>query len=134
MARFSFVVYSNPAEGREQEYNDWYSNQHLRDLLAIPGVISARRFKLSDTQIGEVAQTYRYLAIYDIEADDVQSFIKELMLRTASGAIPRCGHVERRIARVLGGAIASLGGAGHKTPVPCFTCRGRVPIIDTVVA
>lgn len=89
MARFSFVVYSNPAEGREQEYNDWYSNQHLRDLLAIPGVISARRFKLSGTQIGEVAQTYRYLAIYDIEADDVQSFIKELMLRTASGAITR---------------------------------------------
>lgn len=47
------VVYSNPVEGREQEYNDWYSNQHLNDLLAIPGVISARRFKLSGTQIGE---------------------------------------------------------------------------------
>lgn len=89
MARFSFVVYSNPAEGREQEYNDWYSNQHLKDLLAIPGVISARRFKLSGTQIRDAAQTYQYLAIYDIEADDVQSFIKELMLRTASGAIVR---------------------------------------------
>ena len=89
MARFSFVVYSNPVEGREQEYNDWYSNQHLKDLLAIPGVISARRFKLSATQIHEAAQPYQYLAIYDIEADDVQSFIKELMLRTASGAITR---------------------------------------------
>ena len=89
MARFSFVVYSNPAEGREQEYNDWYDNQHLEDVLAIPGVISARRFKISATQIREAAQPYRYLAIYDIEADDVQSFIKDLMLRTASGAINR---------------------------------------------
>jgi len=89
MARFSFVVYSNPAEGREQEYNDWYSNQHLRDLLAIPGVISARRFKLSGTQIRNAAQTYQYLAIYDIEADDVSSFIEEMKLRTANGDIAR---------------------------------------------
>ena len=89
MARFSFVVYSNPVEGREQEYNDWYSNQHLKDLLAIPGVTAARRFKLSGTQIHDAAQTYQYLAIYDIEADDVSSFIKEMMLRTASGEIAR---------------------------------------------
>jgi len=89
MARFSFVVYSNPMKGREQEYNDWYSNQHLKDLLAIPGVISARRFKLSGTQIRDVAQTYQYLAIYDIEADDVASFIKEMTLRTANGVIAR---------------------------------------------
>jgi phage/plasmid-associated DNA primase len=88
MARFSLVVYSNPVKGREQEYNDWYSNQHLSDLLAIPGVVAARRFKLSGTQIGEVAQTYQYLAIYDVEADDVATFIKEMTARTASGAIP----------------------------------------------
>jgi hypothetical protein len=87
MARFSFVVYSNPVEGREQEYNDWYSNQHLSDLLATPGVISARRFKLSGTQIGEVAQTYQYLAIYDIEADDVATFIQEMMARTGTSAM-----------------------------------------------
>ena len=88
MARFSLVVYSNPVEGREQEYNDWYSNRHLNDLLAIPGVISARRFKLSGTQIGEAAQPYQYLAIYDVEADDVSSFLKEMMERTTKGAIP----------------------------------------------
>jgi hypothetical protein len=88
MARFSLVVYSNPVEGREQEYNDWYSNQHLSDLLAIPGVISARRFKLSRTQVAEAAQPYQYLAIYEVEADDVSSFLQEMMARTASGAIP----------------------------------------------
>ena len=89
MARFSFVVYSNPVEGREEEYNDWYSNRHLKDLLAIPGVISARRFKLSGSQIRGAVQAYRYLAIYDIEADDVSSFIDEMMLRTANGDIVR---------------------------------------------
>jgi hypothetical protein len=89
MARFSFVVYSNPVEGREQEYNDWYTNQHLKDLLAIPGVISARRFKISATQIRGAAQPYEYLAIYDIEADDVPSFVQEIARRTANGSIAR---------------------------------------------
>lgn len=89
MARFSFVVYSNPVEGREQEYNDWYSNEHLKDLLKIPGVIAARRFKLSGTQIHDGAKPYRYLAIYDIEAEDVPSFLKQMMARTASGEINR---------------------------------------------
>jgi hypothetical protein len=87
MTRFSFVVYSNPAEGREHEYNDWYSNQHVKELLAIPGVTAARRFKISATQLGEPATPYRYLAIYDIEAEDVQSFIKEMMLRNANGTL-----------------------------------------------
>ena len=107
MPRFSFVVYSNPVEGREQEYNDWYSNQHLSDLLAIPGVISARRFKLSGTQIQEAPQTYQYLAIYEIEAEDVATFIKELMVRHRKRHVHQFRDVERSIARVLGGAVAS---------------------------
>jgi hypothetical protein len=105
MARFSLVVYSNPVEGREQEYNDWYSNQHLSDLLAIPGVISARRFKLSGTQIGEGAQTYQYLAIYEVEADDVPSFLKEMMARTASGAIPVTSAMSQELSAVFWDAL-----------------------------
>jgi len=89
MARFSFLVYSNPVAGREQEYNDWYSNQHLKDLLAIPGVTAARRFKLSATQIRDAMPDYRYLAIYDVEADNVQGFVNEIMSRAASGKIAR---------------------------------------------
>jgi hypothetical protein len=89
MARFNFVVYSNPEPGREEEYNHWYSSQHLKDLRAIPGVVSARRFKLAATQIRGGAAPHHYLAIYEIEADDVQSFVNELMTRTADGRIQR---------------------------------------------
>jgi hypothetical protein len=105
MARFSLVVYSNPVEGREQEYNDWYSNRHLNDLLAIPGVIAARRFKLSGTQIGEVAQTYQYLAIYDVEADDVATFIKEMTARTADGSIPVTTALSPQVSPVFWDAL-----------------------------
>jgi hypothetical protein len=89
MPHFHFVVYSNPAPGREDEYNDWYSNQHLKDLRAIPGVVAARRFKLAGTQIRAGAPPHQYLAIYEIEADNVQSFVNEMMERTADGRIQR---------------------------------------------
>jgi hypothetical protein len=52
--------------GREAEYNDWYSNQHLRDVLKVPGFKTAQRFKLAPDD--ESAQ-FRYLAIYEFEAE-----------------------------------------------------------------
>jgi hypothetical protein len=65
------VVLSNPAAGREDEFNEWYSGQHISDLLEIDGIDSAQRFRLP----GEpgAADPYRYLAIYEIETDDIES-------------------------------------------------------------
>jgi len=89
MTRFIFVVYSSPAEGRDMDYNDWYANRHLNDLLAIPGVVSARRFKRSDTQLPNMAVPIQpYLAIYEIEAVDIQSFQREMAERGSDGRMP----------------------------------------------
>ena len=89
MARFNFVVHSNPASGRDEEYNHWYSSQHMKELRAIPSIVSARRFKLAGTQIRDGVPEHQYLAIYEIEADDVKTFIEEMMARTADGRIQR---------------------------------------------
>jgi hypothetical protein len=89
MAKFIFVVYSKPSEGREIEYNDWYSKKHLADLLAIPGVISARRFKYSATQLpNTAAPTQPYLAIYEVDGPDIDAFQREMAKRGADGRMP----------------------------------------------
>ena len=89
MARFIFVVYSNPIEGHEREYNEWYSTRHLDDLMAIPGVLSARRFKCSDVQLPDMpAPSQKYLAIYEIDAADKMAFQKEMAEREADGRMP----------------------------------------------
>jgi len=36
LARYVFAVHSNPVEGREQEYNDWYSNRISTTCLLAP--------------------------------------------------------------------------------------------------
>ena len=89
MARYQFVVYSNPAAGLDAEYNAWYSGTHMQQILALPGVVSARRFKLAALQLREDAPAHQYLAIYEIETEDLATFIDELMKRAIDGRIQR---------------------------------------------
>src|SRR3546814_9983039 len=69
---------------RDEEFNAWYSGPHLADLRRLPGVVSARRFRIADTQIRDQASPHRYLAIYEIETDDPQSFTRALLARAGT--------------------------------------------------
>ena len=76
MPHHAYVVLSNPVAGREDEYNDWYTNRHLADVVAVPGFISAQRFRLRDPA-AEGAPVQRYLAIYTLDTDDPERAIAE---------------------------------------------------------
>jgi len=45
MAKYKMVTLTNPVEGREEAYNDWYQNVHLPEVVAYKGVTkdSSRR-------------------------------------------------------------------------------------------
>ena len=60
------IVFTSPVEGREDEYNEWYDNTHLVEFAALPGVVSAQRFKVSPT--GPKSKT-SYAAIYELDGD-----------------------------------------------------------------
>jgi hypothetical protein len=80
------VVQSTPAEGREDEYNKWYSGTHIPQILEIPGFVGARRFQVSDD--GQSAP-HRYMAVYELDADDLTKPVAELRSRSASGQMDR---------------------------------------------
>jgi hypothetical protein len=71
MPRQLLLVFSNPREGREDEYNDWYTSHHLAEILAIEGFCRAQRFRLADAKMTRdtADAPWRYLAIYEVEAD-----------------------------------------------------------------
>ncbi len=52
MARYMLFALNGPTEGEGDEavYNDWYHAVHMPDLLALDGVIAARRFKAVSQQ------------------------------------------------------------------------------------
>ena len=77
MANYKLIVFTDPVPGKEDEYNDWYNNVHLRDVVAVPGFVSAQRFKLEAAIIGELPN--RYLAIYEMETDGDPAKLMELV-------------------------------------------------------
>jgi hypothetical protein len=85
MAKYKLVVLTEPKADREDEYNDWYTNQHLADVVAVPGFLSAQRFKLRDAMGFE--HRNRYLAIYEIESDDPQAVMAEMFRRRGTPAM-----------------------------------------------
>lgn len=72
MARGIMVVAASPAEGREDDFNDWYSNEHIPQVLTVPGFVSARRYKLHS------GKGQRYLAVYELEAEDLRGPVTAL--------------------------------------------------------
>jgi hypothetical protein len=77
------VVLSNAQPGRDDEFNKWYDEQHLPDLLAIPGVASGTRFTLRNPE-GVPAPDFRYLAIYEIDGDP-GAVLQEIGVRNQDG-------------------------------------------------
>jgi hypothetical protein len=53
---------------REEEFNRWYDNTHLPDLLAVPGIVAARRYKLSGPANPKEPEA-QYLAVYEVDSD-----------------------------------------------------------------
>lgn len=84
------LVFSNAIEGRDEEFNDWYDNVHVRDLLAIPGFRSAHRYDLLDTAINKnpamPPPAHRYLCIYEMEGD-VDAIMAKVQESVMSGGI-----------------------------------------------
>ena len=72
-----YIVRSNPNESRGQEFNDWYDNVHFPEVMKVEGFLSAERFELNAVNSwGE--QPYRYLAIYEIDSDNVAGTIENI--------------------------------------------------------
>jgi hypothetical protein len=72
------VVLSNAHEGQDEAFNRWYNDTHLGDVLQVPGYSAAQRFRVSDAQLSEGELPYRFLALYEVEAEDAAEAAKAL--------------------------------------------------------
>ena len=83
------IALTNPTNGREEEFNDWYEHTHVPECLRVPGFKSGRRYRLTASQGDPPRQGY--LAIYELEGDDPQELLDRLRAtrddRTQSGSI-----------------------------------------------
>ena len=69
MADHTYLVLSRPPAGvSDEDYNAWY-DVHVREILEVPGFVSARRSALTLRGARGEAFEYTYLAEYGIDGD-----------------------------------------------------------------
>jgi len=80
------LALTNAVQGRDEEYNTWYNQRHLVDILKVPGITAAKRYRLSGAQPSDGA--WKYLAIYEIDTDDLNSVVQEIKRRWGTDVMP----------------------------------------------
>jgi len=77
MAKHVLIAFTNPVAGQEDAYHDWYNTTHISEILSVPGIVSARRFK---TKVIDVkgGPAWKFMAIYEVETDNLGETLKTL--------------------------------------------------------
>jgi hypothetical protein len=60
----------NVDPAHEAEFNAWYDQEHVKLLAAVPGCLSARRFRAADQ--GPDKGSHKYVAVYHLASSEVQ--------------------------------------------------------------
>jgi hypothetical protein len=60
------TVWLNVPPERDEEFNEWYNLEHLRQVVALPGFVGARRYSVDDAAL-------KYLAWYETADESVES-------------------------------------------------------------
>ncbi len=76
MRHSHLIALTGFVEGREQDYNDWYTWVHLRDVMRLSlSVNAAQRFRALDAFAGMGTQAYDfpYLCIYEVTSPEAMT-------------------------------------------------------------
>ncbi|MCK9540812.1 MAG: hypothetical protein M0R03_02125 [Novosphingobium sp.] len=81
--RLLYIVLTNPTEGDDDTFNEWYSGTHIPDVIAVPGFVAAQRFRFVDHPALK-PYPFRYAALYEVKASEAQSAFAELSARAGT--------------------------------------------------
>ena len=98
MKKWLLIVESNCTDpDREVDFNEWYDNIHLPDMLELPAVVRVDRYENINPEDGEA----KYIALYEMESDDIQKTIgditKHIQAKASQGRMSDFLQATRRI-------------------------------------
>ena len=94
MEKWILVVYTNCTDPtKEAEFNSWYDNIHVPDILETPGILNANRYLNN----GSDESTGKFVAIYEIQTEDIETTMTALKdnigKKTEQGRVSRLVQV-----------------------------------------
>ena len=100
MHKSIMIVLSGPTSPEEEDaFNTWYSDVHLPEIVALPGVTSAARYKIVNLEQSSDPQSpvHQYVAIYELTAateGELKSFVDNMNSSINAGAIDMSGPLD----------------------------------------
>jgi hypothetical protein len=64
------VVFAKAMPGQVDALASWYDEQHMNDLLAIPGLVTAERHTIFPIKRPDGTPEWDFMLIYELEGDD----------------------------------------------------------------
>jgi hypothetical protein len=75
------LVFADPADGLDAEFNNWYDRHHAPDVLTVPGFVSGQRLTLADVQLVKQGTPQQYLTMFDIRSSDLKRTLADFVMR-----------------------------------------------------
>ena len=79
MGKHLVIIRSSAVAGKEADFEAWYNNIHLGEVLALPGFISGQQFRSAP------GEPFSHFALFEIESDDIDATLSGLGNEFASG-------------------------------------------------
>ena len=106
MSRYQLHLHTRALAGQEAAYHRWYDEVHIAEVLGLDGFLTGERFEPVPLA-PDAPPSPDYLAIYEIETDDVGALLQQLATGTMdiSPALDTA-HVRTELYRTITPRIA----------------------------
>jgi hypothetical protein len=108
-----YLAFANPASTQaEGEFNRWYDEVHVPDVLGIPGIVAATRYRQSPFQRQPYhgRHSYRYLAVYELDTEHLQDTLDDFEKLSKSGKVALTHAIDEGEPRPYGVTMDRLSG------------------------
>jgi hypothetical protein len=88
MSKGLFLAWTSPvSDERDAEFNSWYETTHIPQVRAIvPAITAVHRYSTADLPGGQ-QPAHRYLAVYELDCDDVPAVAAALGEAISAGKL-----------------------------------------------
>jgi hypothetical protein len=100
MQRGLLVVFTSPtSKDDDDEFNRWYDESHVKEMLQVAGFTAATRYRAADMGSPPAMPATPYLALYEVEAESLLA--AQGALTAATPTFPQSPTLQRNPGPVL---------------------------------
>ena len=116
MSQYVHLVFSDPPAGvSDDEFNAWYDD-HVHEILAVPGFESVRRYAISPVVGPDGSGGFRFLAMYELSCEPAEAIAA--LDSHGLGSADSYMELKDDTASKDGNELDAGAGAGGPLPLP----------------